>query len=146
MEENNNLQIELKPETIRGTYSNLAVITHSASEFILDFASMLPGMKQPEVISRLIMTPEHAKRLFLALNDNLKKYESTHGEIVLNEMRPFLCIASVRMAYPKRRALQAVIGSSKKIHTWAPLPERERSTEHGIFQLLQTSTNASTSF
>lgn len=89
MEENNNLQIEVKPDTIRGNYSNLAVITHSASEFILDFASMLPGMKQPEVISRLIMTPEHAKRLFLALNDNLKKYESTHGPINLNEMRPF---------------------------------------------------------
>ena len=65
MDENNNLQIEVKPDTIRGNYSNLAVITHSASEFILDFASMLPGMKQPEVISRLIMTPEHAKRLFL---------------------------------------------------------------------------------
>ncbi len=89
MEENNNLQIEVKPDTIRGNYSNLAVITHSASEFILDFASMLPGMKQPEVISRLIMTPEHAKRLFLALNDNIKKYESTHGTINLNEMRPF---------------------------------------------------------
>ena len=89
MEENNNLQIELKPDTIRGNYSNLAVITHSASEFILDFASMLPGLKQPEVISRLSMTPEHAKRLFLALIDNLKKYESTHGEILLNDMRPF---------------------------------------------------------
>ena len=89
MDENNNLQIEVKPEVIQGKYSNLAVITHSASEFILDFASMLPGMKQPEVISRLIMTPEHAKRLFLALNDNLKKFESTHGEILLNDMRPF---------------------------------------------------------
>ncbi|MBQ1208901.1 MAG: DUF3467 domain-containing protein [Bacteroidales bacterium] len=84
MEENNNLQIEVKSEVAKGYYSNLAIITHSASEFILDFASMLPGMKQPEVGSRVIMTPEHAKRLFLALKDNLEKYESSHGTVQLD--------------------------------------------------------------
>ena len=84
MEENNNLQIEVKSEVAKGYYSNLAIITHSASEFILDFASMLPGMKQPEVGSRVIMTPEHAKRLFLALKDNLEKYESSHGTVKLD--------------------------------------------------------------
>lgn len=89
MEENTNLQIEVKPDVIRGNYSNLAIITHSAAEFILDFASMLPGMKQPDVVSRIIMTPEHAKRLFLALKDNIEKYESNRGPISLTEMRPF---------------------------------------------------------
>ncbi len=89
MEENKNLQIEVKPEVVRGNYSNLAVITHSTSEFIMDFASLLPGMKQPEVVSRIIMTPEHAKRLFLALSDNIQKYESVNGSISLSEMRPF---------------------------------------------------------
>ena len=59
---------------------------------------------------------------------------------------PFLLIASVSMALPSLRALTASTGLSKKIHTWAPLPERERSTEQGMFQLLQTSMNASTSF
>ena len=58
--------IELKSDVAKGTYSNLAIITHSRSEFVLDFASMLPGLPKPEVHNRLIMNPEHAKRLFLA--------------------------------------------------------------------------------
>ena len=61
--------IELKPDVAKGTYSNLAIITHSRSEFVLDFASMLPGLPKPEVHNRIIMNPEHAKRLFLALQD-----------------------------------------------------------------------------
>ena len=77
------LSIELKPEVAKGTYSNLAIITHSRSEFVIDFASMLPGLPKPEVHNRIIMTPEHAKRLFLALQDNINKYESQHGQIVL---------------------------------------------------------------
>ena len=90
MEENNNLQIEVKPDIAKGNYSNLAIITHSFSEFILDFASMLPGMTKPEVGSRIIMTPEHAKRLFLALKDNIEKYEVLNGAIRLGgEPRPF---------------------------------------------------------
>ena len=73
--------IELKPEVARGSYSNLAIITHSQSEFIIDFATMFPGLPKPEVGNRIIMTPEHAKRLFLALQDNINKYESQNGMI-----------------------------------------------------------------
>ena len=74
-------KIELKPEVAKGSYSNLAIITHSHSEFIIDFATMLPGLPKPEVGNRIIMTPEHAKRLFLALQDNITKYESQNGPI-----------------------------------------------------------------
>ena len=63
--------------------NHLAIITHSHSEFILDFATMLPGLAKPEVGNRIIMTPEHAKRLFLALQDNINKYESQIGPISL---------------------------------------------------------------
>ena len=83
MEKEKGLSIEIKPEIARGTYSNLAIITHSQSEFILDFATMLPGLAKPEVSNRVIMTPEHAKRLFLALQDNLNKFESQFGPIPL---------------------------------------------------------------
>ena len=79
--EEKEIKIEIKPEIAKGTYSNLAIITHSHSEFIIDFATMLPGLQKPEVGNRIIMTPEHAKRLFLALQDNLAKYESQNGQI-----------------------------------------------------------------
>ena len=75
--------IELKSDVAKGSYSNLAIITHSRSEFIIDFASMLPGLPKPEVHNRIIMNPEHAKRLYLALQDNINKYESQHGQIIL---------------------------------------------------------------
>ena len=75
--------IELKQDVAKGTYSNLAIITHSRSEFIIDFATMLPGLPKPEVSNRIIMTPEHAKRLYLALQDNITKYENQHGPISL---------------------------------------------------------------
>lgn len=80
--------IELKQDVAKGSYSNLAIITHSHSEFIIDFATMLPGLPKPEVGNRIIMTPEHAKRLFLALQDNITKYESQHGQIVLGGNEP----------------------------------------------------------
>lgn len=83
MEEKNQISLELKPETARGNYSNLAIITHSRSEFILDFATMLPGLPKPEISNRLIMTPEHAKRLLNALQDNIIKYENQFGLIDL---------------------------------------------------------------
>lgn len=83
MANDKDLSINLRPDVAVGTYSNLAIITHSTSEFIIDFASMLPGIPKPEVTNRLIMAPEHAKRLFLALQDNLMKYESQFGEIEL---------------------------------------------------------------
>ena len=90
--DNNNtqkqLQLELKPEIARGTYSNLAIITHSHSEFIIDFATMLPGQPKPEVSNRIIMTPEHTKRLLNALMDNITKYESQFGFIDLGMPLP----------------------------------------------------------
>ncbi len=81
--ENNEKQLnfEIRPEVAGGEYSNLAIITHSHSEFILDFAKMLPALPKPQVVSRMIMTPEHAKRLMSALIDNISKYESNFGPI-----------------------------------------------------------------
>ena len=75
------LQLNLRSEIARGEYSNLALITHSHSDFILDFARHLPGMQQPEVCSRVIMAPEHAKRLLGALQENIYKYEQQFGKI-----------------------------------------------------------------
>ena len=59
--------LELKPEIARGSYSNLAIISHSPSEFVIDFATMLPGLQKPEISNRIVMNPEHAKRLLNAL-------------------------------------------------------------------------------
>lgn len=86
MENNDKKQlgIDIKAEVAQGTYSNLAIIAHSHSEFVIDFAAMLPGMPKPQVQNRIIMTPEHAKRLFLALQDNVIKYEEAFGNIQLD--------------------------------------------------------------
>jgi hypothetical protein len=77
----NQLQIELKEEVAQGTYSNLAIITHSSSEFVLDFVRVMPGIPKAEVKSRVILTPEHAKRLLKALEDNVEKFEKVHGPV-----------------------------------------------------------------
>lgn len=77
----NELNIELSEEVAEGEYSNMAVITHSHAEFILDFVKMMPGLPKGKVKSRIILTPEHAKRLHHALADNLRKFESMHGPI-----------------------------------------------------------------
>ena len=77
------IDIEIKPEIAQGRYANLAIITHSSSEFILDFAQNMPGMPKMQVGSRIIMTPEHAKRLLGALTENIRKYENQFGEIKL---------------------------------------------------------------
>lgn len=79
------LNIQLDPEVAEGIYSNLAFIAHSDSEFIVDFINMMPGTKQGKVKSRIILTPQHAKRLVLALQDNLRKYEQQNGEIKVKE-------------------------------------------------------------
>ena len=90
--DNNNtpkpISLELKPDIAKGTYSNLAIISHSHSEFIIDFATMLPGLQKPEIGSRIVMTPEHAKRLLNALSDNIGKYESQFGRIDLGNGEP----------------------------------------------------------
>ena len=79
------LQSELKEDIAEGTYATLAIIAHSTSEFVLDFVRMMPGVNKAKVKSRIVMTPEHAKRLALALQDNLMRYEAQFGEIRLPE-------------------------------------------------------------
>lgn len=86
--ETNRINIELKPEIATGNYANLAIITHSRSEFILDFAEILPGLEKPQVSNRIIMAPEHAKRLLMALQDNIIKYENQFGLIDLESGKP----------------------------------------------------------
>jgi hypothetical protein len=86
-ENKNQIDIELKEDVAQGTYSNLAVITHSSSEFVVDFVRIMPGLPKAEVKSRIILTPEHAKRLMLALQDNISKYESINGKIRLDDNR-----------------------------------------------------------
>ena len=82
------LSLELKPEIAKGSYSNLAIISHSPSEFVIDFATMLPGLQKPDITNRIVMNPEHAKRLLNALADNIQKYESQFGTIVMREVQP----------------------------------------------------------
>ena len=75
------INIELPEDMAEGIYSNLAVITHSNAEFVIDFVRIMPGVPKAKVKSRMILTPQHAKRLMKALADNIKKYEMQHGEI-----------------------------------------------------------------
>lgn len=78
----NQVQIQLKPEVADGQYANLAMINHSSSEFVVDFAHMLP-IAPPQIFSRVILAPEHAKRLLYALQENIGRYEQEYGEIKL---------------------------------------------------------------
>ena len=80
-QQQNQFQMGINPEVAEGTYSNLVLITHSSSDFILDFATALPGMPQPQIKSRIIMAPEHAKRLLQALQGNVLNFEKTFGKI-----------------------------------------------------------------
>lgn len=77
------IDIELSAEVAQGHYSNLAIISHSTSEFILDFAALLPGLPKANVASRIILTPEHAKRLLLSLQENVARYEANVARIEL---------------------------------------------------------------
>jgi hypothetical protein len=79
--QNQQLNIELSEDIASGIYSNFAVITHSSSEFILDFIQVMPGMPKARVRSRIILTPQHAKRLAKALRENLARFESANGVI-----------------------------------------------------------------
>jgi uncharacterized protein (DUF1778 family) len=84
MEEQNKegqLNIELSEEIAEGIYSNLAVITHSNTEFVIDFIRVMPGVPKARVKSRIVLTPEHAKRFMQALEDNIEKFESINGRI-----------------------------------------------------------------
>lgn len=75
------INIELDEQVGEGIYSNLAVINHSASEFVVDFVCIMPGLPKAKVKSRIVLTPQHAKRLISALADNVHRYELAHGEI-----------------------------------------------------------------
>lgn len=79
--EQNQLNIELSEEMAEGTYSNLAIITHSNAEFVVDFIQVMPGVPKAKVKSRIILTPQHAKRFLAALTDNVRKFEDINGEI-----------------------------------------------------------------
>ena len=81
----NQLNIELSEEIAEGVYSNLAIITHSSSEFVLDFIRVMPGIPKAKVKSRIILTPEHAKRLLTALEENLEKFETINGRIKVQQ-------------------------------------------------------------
>ena len=84
----NQINIELKEDIAQGVYSNLAIISHSSSEFVLDFVRIMPGIPKAEVKSRIILTPEHAKRLLLALSENMGKYETVHGLVNVSDRGP----------------------------------------------------------
>jgi hypothetical protein len=79
------IDIHLSEEIAQGVYSNLAIITHSQAEFILDFVALMPGIPKGNVRSRIILTPQNAKRLLFALQDNVHKFESVNGKIVDNQ-------------------------------------------------------------
>jgi hypothetical protein len=81
----NQLNIELSEEIAEGIYSNLAIITHSNAEFVVDFVKVMPGVPKARVKSRIVLTPQHAKRLLGALADNIQKYEAAHGTIKQTE-------------------------------------------------------------
>ncbi len=87
MEENNQqpLQVEIDEPVARGVYTNLALITHSETEFLLDFLFLQPQTPKTKVLTRLISSPVHAKRLLWALKDNIEKYEARHGAIPAGE-------------------------------------------------------------
>ena len=87
MEKKNELNIELSAEVAEGIYSNLAIISHSNSEFVVDFVRIMPGTPKANVKSRIILTPEHAKRLLFALQDNVSKFESANGKIKVVEQQ-----------------------------------------------------------
>ncbi|MBJ2173187.1 DUF3467 domain-containing protein [Aureibaculum algae] len=84
----NQLNIELDESIADGTYANLAIINHSVSEFVVDFVNVMPGTPKAKVKSRIILTPQHAKRLAKALAENINRFENAHGEIKDYEQPP----------------------------------------------------------
>ena len=77
----NQLNIEISEEVAEGSYANLAIITHSHAEFVIDFVNVMPGTPKSKVKSRIILTPQHVKRLMRALTENIQKYEAVNGNI-----------------------------------------------------------------
>ena len=91
MKKNKNkpMEIELKEQEAVGSYSNLVMITHSPSELVFDFIASMPGLPKAKVVKRLILTPDHAKRLANALFENIRKYEAEHGTIEIKSREKF---------------------------------------------------------
>ncbi len=77
--------MDLSPEIAMGTYANMVVISHSGSEFVIDFARIVPGVDSPKVVSRIVMTPDHTKRFLYALRENVSAFQEQHGNIELPE-------------------------------------------------------------
>ncbi len=95
MPQEQQINIELGEKEAEGIYSNLAIISHSPAEFVIDFTRILPGVPKARVHARIVMTPQHAKLLLHALNDNIRKYENQYGEVsvdgqqnMMNGMNP----------------------------------------------------------
>ncbi len=84
----NQINIELSEDVAEGVYANLAMIAHSNSEFVIDFIRLMPGVPKAKVKSRVVITPEHAKRLLKALKDNIEKYEDTFGPVKQSDDTP----------------------------------------------------------
>ena len=84
----NQLQIELPQGVAQGEYANFAIITHSSSDFVIDFARVLPGLPKAQVKSRVVLAPEHAKRLLMALQENIVRYEREYGAIKIPNQEP----------------------------------------------------------
>lgn len=84
------LEIQLDEQVAQGNYCNIALIAHSTSEFIIDFATMLPGLPKARVKSRVVLTPEHAKRLLLSLQENVGRYENSFGKINIPTKQPMI--------------------------------------------------------
>lgn len=84
----NALSIELSESIAEGEYANLAMIAHSSSEFVVDFIRLLPGVPKAKVKARIILTPEHAKRLLAALEENIQRFEQSYGPIKLHQDAP----------------------------------------------------------
>lgn len=82
------INIELDEAIAEGTYSNLAIINHSATEFVVDFVNIMPGRPKAKVKSRIVLTPQHAKRLMKALGENIQRFEHAHGQIKEFEQAP----------------------------------------------------------
>ena len=82
------IEIQLDEQVAQGNYCNLAIIAHSTSEFVLDFATMLPGLPKARVKSRVVLTPEHAKRLLISLQENITRYESNISKIDIHRSMP----------------------------------------------------------
>lgn len=82
------IDLELDEATAQGQYANLAIISHSATEFVLDFAAIMPGVPKAKIKSRIVLGPEHAKRLLMSLQENITRYESNVGRIDLKSVQP----------------------------------------------------------